>query len=98
MRPVARLFTSQAKASEAGLIEAAVVLGISLIALPQAELEAAAPRCVTRSERALRATGLPSLAEAAALAGAGAGSRLILPRISENGASCAIALGEECPT
>lgn len=36
--------------------------------------------CLTRSERTLSLFGVASVAEAAALAGAGAGSRLILPR------------------
>jgi cobalt-precorrin 5A hydrolase len=90
-----RLYTSQFKATEPGIVEAAAILRLELIALPQAELEAAAPRCLTRSERVEALTGLPSLAEAAALAGAGANSRLILERISENGVSCAVALCEE---
>ena len=94
----ARLFTSQTKAAEAGPVAAAALLGIEFVGLPQAELERAAPRCATRSERVLRATGLPSLAECAALAGAGRGSRLILERISEGGASCAVALLEEHPS
>jgi cobalt-precorrin 5A hydrolase len=85
------LFTSQGKASEPGLKQAAVLLDMEVVALPQAELVAAAPRCATRSARVEAVTGLPSLAEAAALAGAGPHSRLVLPRISENGVSCAVA-------
>jgi cobalt-precorrin 5A hydrolase len=76
-------------------VAAATLLGIELVGLPQAELERAASRCETRSERVLRATGLPSLAECAALAGAGPGSRLVLERISGGGASCAVALFED---
>ncbi len=90
-----RLFTSEAKADEPGLAEAAAALGLPLIGLPQAELEAAAARCETRSERVQALFGLPSLAEAAALAGAGRDSLLVLKRISENGASCAVALRAE---
>jgi len=36
--------------------------------------------------------GAPNVAEAAALAGAGAGGRLLGPRLAANGATCAIAL------
>jgi cobalt-precorrin 5A hydrolase len=36
--------------------------------------------CLTRSERTVSLFGVPSVAEAAALAGAGAGSRLIMAR------------------
>jgi cobalt-precorrin 5A hydrolase len=89
------LFTSQIKASEPGLVEAASILDMELIALPEAELIAAAPRCATRSERVEAVTGLPSLAEAAALAGAGPNSRLLLARISRDGASCAVAADPE---
>jgi cobalamin biosynthesis protein CbiG len=70
---------------------------MDLITLPQHELLTAAPRCVTRSARVEAVTGLPSLAEAAALAGAGANSRLLLARISEDGVSVAVA-GNEEPT
>jgi cobalt-precorrin 5A hydrolase len=89
------LFTSKAKAGEPALRDAAAMLGLELVGLARSELEAAAPRCLTRSVRVEAVTGLPSLAEAAALAGAGLRSRLILARISENGASCAVAGGEE---
>jgi cobalt-precorrin 5A hydrolase len=85
------LFTSEDKVAEAGLAEAAAALGMRLVFLSRAELEAAASRCETRSQRVQALIGLPSLAEAAALAGAGEGSRLSLKRISEGGASCAVA-------
>jgi cobalt-precorrin 5A hydrolase len=91
------MFTSEAKREEKGLANAAATLGLRLVFLPPAELEAAASRCVTRSPRVEALIGLPSLAEAAALAGAGAGSRLVLERISEGGASCAIAASSEMP-
>jgi precorrin-4/cobalt-precorrin-4 C11-methyltransferase len=89
------LFTSDHKRHEQGLKDAAAALGIELVFLPRAALEAAAPRCETRSQRVEKLLGLPSLAEAAALAGAGGGSRLVLKRISENGASCAVAQSAE---
>jgi cobalt-precorrin 5A hydrolase len=91
----ASLFTSEDKRREPGLAEAAAALGLKLVPLPRAALEAAAPRCETRSRRVQALLGLPSLAEAAALAGAGEGSRLALARISEGGASCAVALPSE---
>jgi len=86
------LATSTAKAREAGLRDAARALGLALHALPDAALLAAGPRCLTRSARVLVATGLPSLAEAAALAGAGEGGVLLGPRIAAGGAAtCALA-------
>lgn len=89
---LAALATSVAKAGEAGLREAAATLGLELRALPEAALHAAATHCLTRSARALDATGLPSLAEAAALAGAGEGARLLGPRVAAGRvATCALA-------
>ncbi len=89
---LARLATSAAKAGEPGLRHAAAVLGLELLSLPEAALHAAAPHCLTRSARALEATGLPSLAEAAALAGAGEGARLLGPRVAAGrAATCALA-------
>lgn len=79
------------KADEAGPRAAAAQLGLHLMLVEREALMAAQPRCVTHSARALSAVGLASIAEAAALAAAGASGRLILPRISENGATCALA-------
>jgi cobalt-precorrin 5A hydrolase len=89
------IFTSEAKGEEEGLAEAAATLRMKLVLLPHAALEAAASRCATRSARVQELIGLPSLAEAAALAGAGEGSRLVLERISKGGASCALAMPAE---
>ncbi|SDR62322.1 cobalt-precorrin 5A hydrolase [Rhizobiales bacterium GAS191] len=89
------LFSSEDKRSEQGLVDAATALDLPLILLPQARLLAAAPRCETRSARVEALFGLPSVAEAAALAGAGENSRLVVKRISEAGASCAVAQPSE---
>lgn len=45
-------------------------------------LKARSAECQTRSERTLALYGVSSIAEAAALFGAGPGSRLILPRLA----------------
>jgi len=90
------LFTVTEKAGEAGLIEAAEMLGLSLTFLDPAQLAEAAPRALTRSARVEALYGLPSIAETAALAGAdlaGAGldARLLGPRIAQGGVTCALA-------
>jgi cobalt-precorrin 5A hydrolase len=90
--PVA-LFTVLDKQSEAGIAEAAARLGFALVHLPRAALEAVADRVETRSERVIELFGVPSIAEGAALAGAGPGSRLVVPRRAERGATVAVALG-----
>jgi cobalt-precorrin 5A hydrolase len=84
--------TSTAKANEAGLAAAAQDRGLKLVFVPQAELEAAASRTLTHSQRALAVTGVPSLSEAAALAAAGPGARLLAPRIAVGPATCALAV------
>ena len=87
-----RLFTLAAKACEPGLIEAAQLIGASLTPLPLEALKAEASRILTPSKPAHSRFGAPNVAEAAALAGAGAGGRLLGPRLAANGATCAIAL------
>ncbi|HUC16483.1 MAG TPA: cobalamin biosynthesis protein [Acetobacteraceae bacterium] len=79
------------KEDEPGLREAARQLGLRLILVEPLSLAAAQERCVTRSAHAARTTGIASVAEGAALAAAGAGGRLILPRIAGGGATCALA-------
>ena len=89
-----RMFTLAAKADEPGLVEAARVIGAPLIALPLAALEAEAQRILTPSAAAQSRFGVPNVAEAAALAGAGAGGQLLGPRLATDGATCAIAVSE----
>ncbi len=79
------------KSAEPGLKEAAQRLGLMLIFVSSAALAEAQARCVTVSARAAQATGVASVAEGCALAAAGVESRLILPRISGDGATCALA-------
>ncbi len=88
---IALLATVPAKAEEPGLVAASAALGLELLAVPEDALRAAAPRCLTDSPRARSATGLPSVAEAAALAAAGPGARLLAPRSAAGGATCALA-------
>jgi cobalt-precorrin 5A hydrolase len=89
----AMIFTHPAKRAEAGLEEAANRLNLPLVFLDPEEMRKAADRAATRSGVVMALFNLPSIAETAALAGAGAGARLIAPRISAAGASCAIAEG-----
>lgn len=79
------------KSGEAGLHEAAARLGRPLRLIAAERLAELAPLCPTRSRAALRAHGIASIAESAALAGAGLGGRLVLPRIESARATCALA-------
>jgi cobalt-precorrin 5A hydrolase len=90
-RPVTGLATPAFKAREPGLLDAARQLDMPVISVAPEALAAVQDRCVTRSDHALAATGFASIAEASALAAAGPGGRLILPRIVWRGATCALA-------
>ena len=92
------MFTLAAKADEPGLIEAARIIGIALTPLPLAALAAQVERILTPSAAVeWPRFGAPNVAEAAALAGAGEGGRLLGPRLAADGATCAIALSPERP-
>lgn len=86
------LFTISDKSEEAGLIDAAARLELDLVFLSREVLRRQAPFVLTRSVRTQRRFGIPSVAEAAALAGAGADPVLIVKRIAGHGATCAVAL------
>jgi cobalt-precorrin 5A hydrolase len=90
-RPADALAAPAFKAEEPGLREAAARLGLPLLLVDADALDAAQPRCVTFSEAAGRAVGAASVAEGCALAASGEGGRLILPRVSCGGATCALA-------
>lgn len=87
----AALFTITAKRDEPGLHEAAAALGLPLRFLPAAALARVADRILTRSARVAALAGVPSVAEAAALAGAGPDAVLAGPRRARDGATCAVA-------
>ena len=85
------IFTLADKTGEPGLIEAAGNMGLELIYLTRDALKARASDIQTPSPHAEIQFGIPSVAEAAALAGAGPASVLIVPRIAQGGATCAVA-------
>lgn len=89
----AALFTVVDKQSEPGIGEAAAGLGLALVHLPRAALAAVADRVATRSETVVELFGVPSIAEGAALAGAGPSGRLVVERMADRGATVAVALG-----
>src|SRR5262245_15118794 len=89
--------TSAAKGREPGIAAAASAIGVPLVVIPQGDLEAAGIRTITRSERVIALAGVPSVAEAAALAAGGPSARLIAPRIAVGPATCALADTGETP-
>jgi cobalt-precorrin 5A hydrolase len=88
------LATLAGKADESGLREAARRLALPLMGCSAEAMRGVRDRIVTLSAQVEAATGLPSVAEAAALVAAGPSSRLRLPRVATARATCAIAEGE----
>jgi cobalt-precorrin 5A hydrolase len=76
------------------LDEAAARLGLPLHFCDEAALLAAAERVVSHSPRVKALYGVGSVAEAAALLGAGPGARIVVAKFSADGVSCAVARGE----
>ena len=85
----------ESKADEQGVSAAAAALGVPLVLVSRADLQAAGAHTQTRSERVVALMGVPSVAEAAALAASGPAARLILPRITLGVATCALAASRE---
>lgn len=86
---VGLIATSQEKVGDTGIIEAAQLLGLPAVGVDDMELQV--QKTITRSERSLATTGVPSLSEAAALAAAGINARLLGPRRSLGSVTCALA-------
>ena len=88
---LALIATSDGKGAETGIIEAAAARGIQLVLVKPAALEAAGPRTQSSSPRVKELFGIPSVAEAAALAAAGPEAALLVPRLIIGPATCALA-------
>jgi cobalt-precorrin 5A hydrolase len=91
-RPVGALATVADKAGALGVL--ALKLGVTVIAVSEAEIAGAVT--LTRSAASQRARGVGSVAEASALVGAGRGAALLGARaVSGDGmATCALAVGD----
>jgi cobalt-precorrin 5A hydrolase len=91
------LATTAAKDGEHGIEAAAARLGVAIVLVSEADLAAASHRTETHSPRVLALTGVPSVAEAAALAAAGPAARLLAPRLVIGAATCALATSGSAP-
>jgi cobalt-precorrin 5A hydrolase len=90
---VIELFTIEDKHDEAGLLAAAVDLHLPIRFLSRTALQSVEASIVTPSRKAETTLGVASVSEAAALAGAGGGAVLVMPRIAGQGVTCAAARG-----
>jgi cobalt-precorrin 5A hydrolase len=82
-----------AKGHEPGIIAAAAARGVPVVLISQSDLEAASEATLTHSHHSMATMNVPSVAEAAALAGAGPQARLLGPRIAVGPVTCALACG-----
>lgn len=91
-RDVARLATTQDKAGVLAFTAFACAEALPVVAIPPETLRA--QTTATASARVIAERGTGSVAEAAALAAAGPGGRLLGPRVfsSDRMASCALAI------
>jgi cobalt-precorrin 5A hydrolase len=98
---VGRLSGLDRPETSAALASAGVLLGnrpgshdsIEIALSSAMELQQEGNRCATLSDRSMAATGVPSVAEAAALAGAGPEGMLLLHRIAFATVTVALAIG-----
>ena len=94
---IGALATAAIKEHEPGIAEAAAALGVPLILVSEPDLRAAGARVTTRSARVMELTGVPSVAEAAALAAGGPAASLLAARIAVGPVTCALAQTERAP-
>jgi cobalt-precorrin 5A hydrolase len=81
------------KNDEAGIHSAARKLSLRVILVSQPALVGAGRGALTASARVMALKGVPSVAEAAALAAAGDSARLLAPRSATASVTCALATG-----
>jgi cobalt-precorrin 5A hydrolase len=90
-----KIATIHAKSREKGIEAAASAMRVPLVLMTQADLMSVMMRVATRSAQVEALVGVPSVAEAAALAAGGPSARLIAPRIVVGPATCALAQTED---
>ncbi|MET0497413.1 MAG: cobalamin biosynthesis protein [Steroidobacteraceae bacterium] len=81
------------KAQESGIVAAAAARNIPIALIAQQAMEAVSEFAITRSSRAMAVMNVNSVAETAALAGAGSNARLLGPRVAVGPVTCALAEG-----
>jgi len=89
--------TLEARAAHAAVGALARRLGVPVEGFAAAALERETPRLANPSEAVFRAVGCHGVAEGAALAAAGPGSRLVLPKAKGPGVTCAVAAAGGAP-
>lgn len=83
--------TARLKQHEEAIFSAGRKLGLEVLVIGDVELAEAGKKTSSRSDLSLTLTGAPSVSEAAALAAAGQGARLLGPRRVLESVTCALA-------
>lgn len=86
--------TESDKAADPAITEAVRRLSTRLMGCTLEDLDRVAGQVLTPSKLVLEAKGVPSIAEASALVGAGRNARLLGTRIATAAETCAIAVGD----
>ncbi len=90
---VSVLATVRHKQFENGIILAGGTLNLPVILVDADGIDDVSGRVLSHSAKSVAAAGTHSVSEAAALAAAGQGSRLLGPRIAVGPVTCALAIG-----
>lgn len=88
------LATHESKVGEPGIIGLSRAWQIRIESVSTSAMEHVTHLVKTKSMRSLTEKGVPSVAEAAALAAAGANARLLCERVTSQTATCALAEGD----
>lgn len=97
MTALSALATAALKKDEDAIAAAGRALNLPVIIVDEAALQAAAPGALSSSSLSQEVAGTSSVSEASALAVAGAGAKLLGPRIVLGPVTCAIAISGDAP-
>jgi cobalt-precorrin 5A hydrolase len=97
MTALSALATAALKKDEDAIAAAGRSLNLPVVIVDDAALQAASPGTLSHSSLSQELAGTPSVSEAAALAVAGAGAKLLGPRTVLGPVTCAIAISGDAP-
>lgn len=97
MTALSALATAPLKRDEDAIFAAGRELDLPVVVVEDEALKVASSGTLSRSDLSQTLAGTPSVSEASALAGAGAGARLLGPRTVLGPVTCAIAISGDAP-
>ena len=97
MTALSALATAALKKDEAAIAAAGRALNLPVIIVDDAALRGVSEETLSHSDLSQEVAGMPSVSEASALAVAGAGAKLLGPRIMLGPVTCAIAISGDAP-